>query len=444
MAENAESQDAAIPAGTAFPEPVCRRAMRIVIIGTCWKIISAQVFTNGIMLLFLNSLELSGSTVVFLLSLYSLLQATLLLPSAHISDKYGKLRIGLTGIAVCLAGFAIIPLTGAIPIPATFCMLMLVVGIGLYGAGAALQMGGYFALVSDVVPEDGRGRFFSRMRASWQATGIIICLLVTVGLPANSPRWLLCLLLCGVGLSIVPWWFYYRLIPEKKIARPETEAFLPSLLAVARQPSYAPFCSYVFIIALFTGGCPVLFGLVEKKVLNLPDGQVVLLANMTLIGCLAGYWLGGWAVDRFGTKPLFLVCHFTYGTVLGLFLLRDLLGLPIVPALGGIHFLFGLPLAASSIAISTEMLALAPQRHKSLSTSLCQAFSLGGAAASGVLVSWALQVGIFSSDWTLANQPRNSYDAAILICAVMIVGMTVTLGLVPSVIGRLQGLPREL
>jgi MFS family permease len=235
---------------------------------------------------------------------------------------------------------------------------------------------------------------------------------------------------------VLPWGLYYAAIPEVTPDREGHEPLIAALLRAARTPGYAPFCAYVFVIQLFTGGCVTLFGLVEKQALGLGDGTVVLLANLTMIGSVAGYWVGGWAVDRIGTKPIFLFCHFGYGAAILLFLVRDLLGVPPAAALGVIHFLFGFPVAASSIAISTEMMSLTPSHGRSVFTSICQALILAGMAFSGVLAGWGLRLGLFAEAWKLAGQPRSAFDAVLLIQAVMVVAMTVTLGLVPSVLNK--------
>ena len=151
---------------------------------------------------------------------------------------------------------------------------------------------------------------------------------------------------------------------------------------------------------------------------------------------MLGYFLGGRAIDRYGTRGVFFFCHMAFGAILFFFLFRDCYGMPLIAGLAAAHFLYGLPLAVSSIALSTEMMALAPERGRSVATSLCFALGLAGASLSGVLVGWGVRMGIFSQQWTLVGQPRSEFDAAFLIYAVLIITMTITLGLVPSVLGK--------
>ena len=63
-------------------------------------------------------------------------------------------------------------------------------------------------------------------------------------------------------------------------------------------------------------------------------------------------------MDRFGTKAIFLVCHFGYGAVLFLFLGRNLApASAVVGIVSVLSFLYGLMSGLSSIAITTEFMA---------------------------------------------------------------------------------------
>ena len=212
---------------------------------------------------------------------------------------------------------------------------------------------------------------------------------------------------------------------------------------VIRFRAYLPFCAYAFLLALFTGGCPILFGMIEKTFLSLSDGTVALLANLRLIGSILGFYVGAKIVERFGTKPMFLSCHFGFGLILFLFLWRDAGGGPVVPILAILEAMFGLVLAASSVAFIVEMYALIPSENTSLSTTVFMTLQGAGTMLGGMLPAWAIRLGMFRENWNLAGAVRSDYDALLLICATLVVVVTVTLGLVPSVTGRAQGLSRE-
>ena len=112
-----------------------------------------------------------------------------------------------------------------------------------------------------------------------------------------------------------------------------------------------------------------------------------------------------------------------------------------IPALGTVHLLLGILLAASSIAISTELLALIPAANKSLSTSLAGMMWRMSAAVCGLIAAWVLDQGILAERWTFGHATFSNYDSILLLFTVMVLLFVVTLGLVPSVIRKAEWVP---
>lgn len=431
--------DTVNPTGPADPgwesiAPECRRGMRAAITGSCFKVLATSGMTNGLMLIYLTALKLDGTMILLLLSLSNGLQALALIPSAQLADVYGKRRVTLNGIALCGVGFACLPLAAFLTGPLMIGMLCL--GIALMGFGMAGQVATWYALLSPIVPPFYRGRFFGALRVTWQLCAVILAALIAGLLPRETSMPILIGVLVVTGLAIIPWWMLYARIPELERTVNPTRELPRDLKVILRSAGYLPFCSYLFIIGLFTGGCLTLFGLVEKRVMAMGDSLVMTLANLTMVGAVLGFYLGGKAVDRIGTKPVFLICHFGYGATLILFVMRDYLGLPALAVMAIAHVLFGGLTAAGSIAFSTEMLALVPPVRKSLSTSICTTMTMVGTALSGLLGAWGIRLGLFAESWAMGGSTRSAYDAVLLVYAVLIVLMTVTLGLIPSVVGR--------
>ena len=69
-----------------------------------------------------------------------------------------------------------------------------------------------------------------------------------------------------------------------------------------------------------------------------------------------------------------------------------------------------------------------------MSASLNLTFLRGGQAVSGLIIAWALKLGILSESWSLFGATLGAYDSILLACGVMVLLLVVTLGLVPSVV----------
>lgn len=417
------------------------RAMRNAIGTQTCGVLGMHAFQSGVLLLYFTAaLGISNELALVYLALPNFLSMIARLPVAHWADRMGKRWFGLIGTTLCAIGFAGIAVSG---FWLDWAEWIILVGIVIFSAGKMLFAVTWLALLSDIVPEDQRGRFFGKIRICIQLAGIAFAALgawlLTQDSPISTFQILLGLVVLGLTLRVV---FYSRLPESPRSEREAKDPFWPSLVRVLRADGYASFCAYVFLLTLFTAGLNNLFALVEKDALVLSPGTIVLLANLTMIGGVAGQFLGGRAIDRIGTKYVFLVCHFSFGALMTAYLMRGALPVPLVVVLGGVHFLTGVVAASSGLAVTTEMLALIPGEHKSLSTSVCMSLILGGNAASGFVSAWVLKLDVLRDSWTLWGMTLSRYDTLILACAGMIILLVVTLGLVPSVIRKAEWFPR--
>jgi len=367
------------------------------------------------------------------------MSAIAVLPFSLLADRIGKKRVGIPGVIMSATGFGLLATIPWMPQPLQeFGALG---GTAIYGLGATAMESSWFALLMPIVPDPMRGRFFGYLRTSWQLAGIIVingCGWYLGNNPLVRDFQLVVLLIAL--LMTVRIWFYSR-IPDLEPNPTLRGSVLKALGTIVRLPGYTSFCAYVFLLHLCISGVLAQFVLIERDVLHMGENQIVWTSGFHMVGLLIGFWFGGKAVDRYTTKPVFLVCHFGFGLVLVLFVLRGLIPISTMALLGALNLVFGLVLAGSGIAITTETLALIPAENKSLSTSSCRMLTRLGGALSGMLAAWVLKQEMLAPEWTLWGQTMSPYDTILLMTAVMVVLLVVTLGLVPSVIRKAEWLP---
>lgn len=420
--------------------PLQRRGMRNAILAQVFGCVSYVVFQNGMLLLYFTVLDISSIGIMVYLALPGVAQALLLIPCAFLADRYGKKRVGHMGSALMVIGFASLAMAG---FGGTASIHLLVAfGTTAYGMGLSLFIGGWFALLHPLVPSSMRGSFFGRLRFSWQSTAIVFGAIGTALLSRDTPIHVFQIIVVVIAVCFIIRVIFYQRIPEVEASIPRSAGFGKALGEVVRAKGYASFCCYIFLLTLFTAHAPVLFGLIEKKGLGLGDNQVAWMGNVLAMGSVAGFLLGGRMVDRWGTKPVFLYCHFAYGATLFLFLARDLLGVPVIYPLYVLNGVFGVVVAASSIAISTEMLELSPRENRSLATAVCMTLFWAGTAFSGLLSAGAIRLGIFKDEWEFFGNTLTAFDSLLLIFGVLVVLLVVSLGLVPSVMRKAEWVPK--
>ncbi len=300
--------------------PAQRRGMSLAIVAQVFGMLADIAFRNGILLVYFTALRVDGDRVLLYLSLPPVLMLVVRLPAAHLADHIGLKRVGGPGFALSAVGFTLFLLAGFAAHDTAEWLIL--AGVVAHGTGLAIASAGFMPLLRRIVPQKLRGRFFGRLHVSWQFVGLLFVAGCAVLLPAEATvrmyQVILAILVVGAMVRVV----MYLRIAEPAQPGTTTHGFFQSIARTMRIEGYAPFGAYLFLLALCTGAAPFVFGLLEKHALRFGDNEVVWMGNLIMVGSLIGFALGGKATDRWGTKPVFLVCHFGYGTVLTMLLMR--------------------------------------------------------------------------------------------------------------------------
>lgn len=391
-------------------------------------------FRSGLLLLYLKVLDFSSPAVITCLSLPFLIAGVMTIPGAYIADLYGRKNIGYSGQTLQLTGFILLALTGFAG-SQTVIYFCAVSGVALFSIGDALMGSSWFGLMKPVVPANMRGRFWARLRFCWQTLGLIFSGTCAAFLDKDSSVRVFQFIFSLVALSHFIRIFFYRRIPEEE--QPVRKGgFFVTVVHILRSPGYASFCCYIFLLYLTVHGAPAIFALIEKEVIAFGDNQVVWLGNFLMTGNVLGFLFVGRIVDRFGTRVIFLICHLTFGLVMAFFLFRAHVPVNMFAYISILSLLFGAAVSSSSVAVTTEMMSLAPEENQALGTSICITLLKTGMGLSGLIGATALYLGILAEKWTFLGQELSRYDTILLISAFAVVVLTVTLGLVPSVLGK--------
>ena len=408
------------------------KIMVIIILSVSASIMPQLFFKNGFLLSYLLKTGIKSSDVLILLSLPSGIIFLLSIPFAYYADRYGKKKIGISGIFLSILGGIFIILAGFYDKPVS--IQFIISGIIIFSIGLSAVQSGWFAILSPLIPESVRGSFFGTLRVSWQIFAIGCSFVLTFILEKNTSigtyQLILAFFICLLFLQV----FLYSKIPEMERSRAKNNPLLKIAADVPKIPGYLPFCAYCFLLLLATGAWPVTLGLLEKNVLHFSDDMIVHMGTMLFMGAMVGFYAGGKMVDKFGTKLVFLVVHFSYCLFLSIVILRDLAPVALVTYFSFITFCLGMIQASSSIALTSEMMALAPATNKSVIISFCTSLQVGGAAISGVVSGKLIEYGMLTRTWIFKGLTLSNYDTLILLSSALIFVFIVTLGLIPSVV----------
>ena len=419
-----------------------QRAFNAIILTQCLGMLSFFLFQNGFYLNYFTKLRFSSATFALLAALPSFLGGFLLLPFAFVSDRIGKMKLALIGqvgmvasmLAMMMAGWG--AQTAALPLA--------VVSLLLFCFGSSAQGSNWFALLNPIIPPQIRGRFFGRLRVTFMSVNVLFTLLVSAVLKWTQSMLAFQVLLGLVFVAHVLRYFTYARIPELEREMPDAQG-RPSFSAALRHvfgiPGYLAFNGYVFLITLFTAGVPIVFNLMQKDVFAFSESGIMVVGNFYLAGSIVGCWLGGRLVDRFGTRIVLLSAHVSYAAVIVLMLARHGFAWPLMVHVVLCAALFSMVGGIAGVAISSEALALIPERNKSLSTAVHMVLINWGMALSGMFIAWSLRRAVFTKEWGMMGQAFSNYDAILILFAVLVFLMLATIGLVPKVVKKAQILP---
>ena len=148
-----------------------KKAMTMILFTASLGGLAFLSFNNGLLLAYFSYLNVPSATILLLLASMPLTQFVFMLPLSFLADFLGKKFIGNIGLIFSLFGFIL--LIFASILPEIFNIWIIGLGIVLFGLGNAMNMGNWFALLHPIIPEKIRGRFFGRLRLTWQSLGIV-------------------------------------------------------------------------------------------------------------------------------------------------------------------------------------------------------------------------------------------------------------------------------
>ena len=90
-------------------------------------------------------------------------------------------------------------------------------------------------------------------------------------------------------------------------------------------------------------------------------------------------------------------------------------------------------LSSVSVAVTTEQFGTLPERGRSVAIALGSAATMIG-GNSGLIAAALVSSGMLAESWQLLGQPVGPYDAVLGLYAGAVLLITITLGLVPSVL----------
>src|SRR5690606_11398393 len=136
---------------------------------------------------YLTVLNISSEMIVIYLAMPAACEAMFIVPLAYWADRIGRKRVGIIGGILQAIGFGLMAFAPSLPEAAMRSAIF--VGVFIACLGMATFASSWFAILIPIVPDTIRGRFFGRLRTSWQLVAISLAILLAFYLSDDaSPK----------------------------------------------------------------------------------------------------------------------------------------------------------------------------------------------------------------------------------------------------------------
>lgn len=435
---NKEHTDLDPVTGVNFPENTCRRGMKLAIVSAIFGAISQVLIQDSpVIILYATALDSSRFVSIFTTSVQYLAIALFYIPLAHIMRSRSKSLI--TCCTCMVAGFAMLLLASAAWF-GSYAKIVMFISLVVFSLMMSVYISGWFPLIRGIVPPKERGRFFGKLRVSWQLSCVAFLLLSSFIVSINNSLQTLQVIIFISALMVFVRAFYLWKIPEVK-PHPLNESFKESIYATINNRSLIGFGLYLFWLYLLANGTLPVTVVMAKLHLKLENDFIIMLSSIFMLGSISGFYLGGKFVDKKGTKKVFLIAHFGFSILNFMLLAANENSLSTKVILLLVLVLYGFFLAAASIAVSSEAFALAAENRVEMSFAVCMGLYFLGSGLSRFLSGWALDSGILAEKWQFFGIQMTQYHSLFLLFGSGVLTISLLLVLVPSIMAKRQSAP---
>jgi predicted MFS family arabinose efflux permease len=412
--------------------------MRSAILSACFGSIPQMLAReSSVLVLYATLLGANRFLSLTTTSLQYLSVFVLNIPMAYLMERTGKKRLMLPALSLGLLGLLAVAGAGFFPDAGRAVLLG---GLIVFSLTLAVYVAGWFPLVQGLVPESQRGRFFGRMRVIWQSLVASVSLVCTWFIGRSASTRTIQLIYFSVAVLVIGRVVFMSRVPEVPRKR-DIPSLREQLGRVLSNPGLRRFSAYVFVLYLFSSATVPLAFVFARLELGVPDNYLVLLSACMDSGSILGYYIGGRMVDRYNTRTVFFAAHLALGVLnilfFGIYSYSAITAVLLALLVG----CYGLAHSASTIATSSETLALAQKDYLNTSIAFSVAFNYAGIGLSRVISGYLLEAGVAANPWSLLGLQVTNYHTFFGCYGAILLGSFVLVFLIPPLRTKRRQLP---
>lgn len=425
----------------SLPDRVRAKAARDAIYSALYGCVPEAVVDSGaIIVIYIALLGGGDASRMFATSLCAAAHLFFLLPAAKAAETCGLKRQATLACATTTVAFLVMaaaPFFGAAALP------VLLAALFAYSVSRPFYLATWYPIIDNFLRPQDRGGFFGRMRFLYSSLNALLLLAVGHLIGKDPPIWLLQGIVGVFGLAALGRAFHMCRLPLSPLPDSvgpgrQTLPLSEGLRTSLRNGPLVGFSIYFCMVNIsMTAFVPLAIVYLRSGLVpDVPEGAIVSLSALTLVGNLLGFLSAARVIRLVGKKLLILLVHLLFIVLIGASALCPA-GMPGTKhAMGAALFVASYLVSVLGVVNSVEMMALARPGNKTVAMAFAGVLANVGTAAGRFLPSIAIATGILAPSFTLAGMTCNHFQTLFAVQAALLAVCLVLLLQLPEFVPR--------
>ena len=403
---------------------------RLAILSACFGALSViMIRDSAVIILFAGMIGAGSMLSLATTALPSIMSCFFTIPAAYFAGRIGYKK---TILITTYLGVLAILLLAFTPMLGQFAKYGMILMLILFLSLMAFYVSAWFPFLDKFLPQKDRGNFFGILRFSWQSCCVVFFLICGLVMGEKPGLWILQTIIIITAVALLGRAYFISRIKVNEAGR-KTFNFKKGMEMVLANKPMVGFSVYLAFLYLTAQGTVPLTFIYLKNHLNTPDNIVVIVSSLALAGTIIGFFCAGRIISRLGIKKMLLAVHMAFALVNFLLFAFSGPGMFAVYIITGLLVVYGFFIAISSVAVSSEMMALASPDNKALAMAFCISMYSAGIGGARFLSSLIIGSGILSPEWFIGAMKFSMFHTMYLGYGLAILFVCVLLVIVPAI-----------
>lgn len=387
------------PDGALAPPASFPPGMGNAFLFSTFNALSFQMVLGSPMVLYAKSLNATATVLGIIAGMMPLL-VIFQIPAARHVARVGYKRFVYAGWGtrvMFIFGMALVPLAGSFLNPTSQLALLLFL-LFCFNLSRGISSAGWLPWVTTLVPLELRGKYLARDSTCAHGASCAAFLLAAVCLGRESHPWHFALIFAFSAVMGALSLVFLKRIPDVHPPREEAGGRGGEVpwAAIAAHPPFRKLMVLSVAWSVAYGGMSTFTVAYLRVGAGLAEGTILAVTAVSFLGGLAGLAWFGSRTDRFGSKPVMIVCIWIWLAILAGWLFLASGAAPVrFRFLIGLELLMGFALAMVNVGNTRLAMVLVPEMGRSHFFAL---FSVVSNLALGLSpVVWGLLIDAFGS-----------------------------------------------